>query len=282
MSHPISRPRTHAPLPIKRQLRQEAGFGCCVCGCPIIQYHHIIEWSEDHHFRPDDMMVLCPLHHDQATKGAMPEIEQREFKKNPLNVRNNRVRGRLAIKQDYCAADMGSITIVGSGTFLKMSGEEIIGLTLGPDKNIELSIKLYSKNDELLAEINNNEWISGDPLPWDIESDWQTLKLRERTRNISISIDARTVPMRIQADLWRKGENFKADKIGIFINSRSSVSLQNMALVGCTIDVDRTKDILSIGQQTGISGLIINWPNKRERLWKAKEAWNKLVQNEQI
>jgi hypothetical protein len=36
--------------------------------------------SEDQHFRPEDMMVLCPTHHNQATKGAMPVGEQREFK----------------------------------------------------------------------------------------------------------------------------------------------------------------------------------------------------------
>jgi hypothetical protein len=29
-----------------------------------------VEWAEEEHFRPEDMMVLCPLHHDQATKGA--------------------------------------------------------------------------------------------------------------------------------------------------------------------------------------------------------------------
>ncbi len=34
------------PLLIKRQLRQEAGFGCCKCGKPIIQYHYIIPYTQ--------------------------------------------------------------------------------------------------------------------------------------------------------------------------------------------------------------------------------------------
>ena len=54
------------PEPIARQLRQEAGFGCCRCGYPIVQYHHIIPYAEDHHFRPEDMMALCPNCHDAA------------------------------------------------------------------------------------------------------------------------------------------------------------------------------------------------------------------------
>ena len=40
------------PDRIKRQLRQEAGFGCCKCGFPIYDYHHIVEFSEEKHFRP--------------------------------------------------------------------------------------------------------------------------------------------------------------------------------------------------------------------------------------
>ena len=81
------------PAAIARQLRREAGFGCCACGLPIIQYHHIVEWSEDQHFRTQDMMVLCPLHHDQATKGAMPEAEQRRFKAKPYNVQRGLAQG---------------------------------------------------------------------------------------------------------------------------------------------------------------------------------------------
>src|ERR1700737_1556469 len=60
--------------------------GWCKCGCPLLQYHHIVEWAEEAHFRPEDMMVLCPLHHDQATKGAMPELEQRQMKSAPPNI----------------------------------------------------------------------------------------------------------------------------------------------------------------------------------------------------
>ena len=80
--------RRKIPSDVARQLRQEAGFGCCKCGFPLIQYHHIVEWADDQHFRVADMMVLCPNHHDQATKGAMPEPQQRLLKVNPYNTRS--------------------------------------------------------------------------------------------------------------------------------------------------------------------------------------------------
>ena len=35
--------RSAIPEIVKRQVRQEAGFGCCKCGNPIFEYHHIIK-----------------------------------------------------------------------------------------------------------------------------------------------------------------------------------------------------------------------------------------------
>jgi hypothetical protein len=68
------------PEPVKRQLRQEAGFGCCKCGLPVFQYHHIIPREVEDHNRPEDVMVLCPNHHWEVTSGAMLEDEQRRYK----------------------------------------------------------------------------------------------------------------------------------------------------------------------------------------------------------
>ena|ERR1019366_8223156 len=136
----------NVPAAVARELRREAGFGCCVCGIPILQYHHIVEWAEDQHFRPEDMMVLCPLHHDQMTKRAMPEAEQRKLKANPHNIQRGLAKGLLTVRQDYCAANFGSVTVVGEGPFLRIDGENILSFYLG-DGNLEISLRLFGKND---------------------------------------------------------------------------------------------------------------------------------------
>ena len=109
-------------------------------------------------------MVLCPLHHDQATKGAMPIAEQRELKSMPRNIKTGRALGLLEVKQDYCAAELGSITVVGEGAFLRIDNEDVLSFHMGT-KNLEISLKLYSEAGELLVEIQKNEWVSGDPMP---------------------------------------------------------------------------------------------------------------------
>jgi hypothetical protein len=265
----------HPPAAVTRALRKEAGFGCCSCGTPILQYHHIVEWADDHHFRSEDMMVLCPLHHDQATKGAMPEAEQRRLKANPWNIRHNRARGNLAIRQDYCAAGFGSVSWVGEGTFLRIDGEDMLGFNLG-DGNLEVSLRLFSQTDELLVEIVRNEWVAGDPLPWDIEADWQTLTIRERARKISLSLNAKEVPLEIRAQFWRKGKYIECSTEGISMSTgptKGKVALQELSLVGGALELNIEDKVGVLGAE---GGYIISWPNRRERLWKAKETWLKL------
>jgi hypothetical protein len=263
----------NTPAAIARQLRQEAGFGCCLCGNPILQYHHIVQWADDQHFRAEDMMVLCPLHHDQVTKGAMPEAEQRQFKANPKNIERGFANGLLAVKQDYCAADLGSVTVVGEGTFLEIDGQPILGFNLG-NNNLEISLSLFDEQDKLLLEIDRNEWISGDPMPWDIEADWQTLTIRERARRISVSIDGKSVPLEIRGELWKSGKQVQIGKDVILVSHIKS-GFQELALVGMKITID-TAGMKFGPKDTEIGGMIVSWPNRRERLWKAKEAWKKL------
>jgi hypothetical protein len=222
------------------------------------------------------MMLLCPNHHDQATKRAMPEAEQRSHKSNPYNIRHNRAKGMLAVKQDYCAASFGSVDIVGQGAFLVMADEPILGLAL-QDGQLEISVKLYSLEDRLLLEIEGNEWVSGDPLPWDIEASWQRLILRERVRNISLSIDASQVPASVKGRFYRGGRVVTIDEHGIEVDGSRGVSFSDMALVGMQIVVRlENKGCIFTFNEANPHGVIVSWPNRRERLWKAKAAWKKI------
>jgi hypothetical protein len=262
--------RKAIPAQVARQLRREAGFGCCKCGIPILQYHHIVPWSVEEHYRPEDMMVLCPLHHDQATKGAMQIDEQRELKASPFNIQKGRVKGQLEVKQDYCAAALGTVTLVGEGCFLSIHSEEVLRLSLG-EKNLEVSLKLFSESDELLIQIDKNEWIAGDPLPWDIKADWQVLSLREKARKIAIELDARRVPLRIAGEFWYSGRRVSIGRDLIRIEGRTCVGLAHLALVGGGIDLDPENTRLATG------GAIVVASNPREQLWKARGVWKDIV-----
>jgi hypothetical protein len=205
-----SRPAT--PAAVKRQLRQEAGFGCCNCGVPIIEYHHIVPFAEEAHFRPEDMMVLCPTCHDQANDGAMRVDEQRRLKSAPFNIRRGHADGVLKINQDHLAVDMG-ILVVADGAFVTFEGDDLLRLSL-KDNRLALSVALYDKDDQLRALIDRNEWVSGDPQLWDIEADWQVLVLRYKSSDIALRIVASRDPILLRAKLYRSGARLEITNAG--------------------------------------------------------------------
>lgn len=55
------------PENVRRQVRQECGFGCVICGLAIIQYHHIDpEFVDAEIHDPKKIVLLCGSCHQRA------------------------------------------------------------------------------------------------------------------------------------------------------------------------------------------------------------------------
>jgi hypothetical protein len=196
------------PNAVKRVLRQEAGFGCCICGHPFIEYHHIVPFAAEGSHNPEDMMALCPIHHHQCTVQALSVEAQREAKTSPFNRMRGFADGQLVSSSRIIAVEAGSNQFVGSGFKFVVDEEPLLSLRTDEAGRLLLSVNLYGPDDELLLVISDNEWISGDPLPWDIEYGYNVLTLRRAERRVSLDIDARSVPVAIAGEMWRKNQNF--------------------------------------------------------------------------
>jgi uncharacterized CHY-type Zn-finger protein len=223
-------PSRPTPDPIARQLRQEARFGCCKCGHPILQYHHIIPFSEEKHFRPEDMMVLCPNCHNEATHGAMTEKEQRQYKSQPYNRKRGYAKGMLKLNDGQLVINVGKNYFVGGGSIIQVDGRDIIRLDLNSEGSLELSAYLYDEQDNLMVSIVRNEWISGSIEAWDIEFKYRLLRIRKRIKSVDLTIDARKNPTEIRANLWRKGHLISVDP-NILRVDREGL---DCGFVGCT------------------------------------------------
>lgn len=266
------------PSPVKRLLRQEAGFGCCVCGNPIIQYHHIIPWESEQHFRPEDMMCLCPNHHDEANKKAMLEKEQRKHKTNPFNIQKGITKGNLKVNYRIPVIDTGGFQFVGEEDFIIVDKESLVSLKIN-DGQLELTIKLYNDKDELIAHIKNNEWITGDPSPWDLESNYQMLKIRHKMKDIALDINTKKIPIILRANLWRKGSNFRLTDKGVIYNGVvKNTRFLHLCIVGTRFVVDISKKTFELQPDPRFkTGFIVSWPILEERIQKGLEAWEDLI-----
>lgn len=190
------------PSPIKRQLRQEAGFGCCKCGSPILEFHHMVPWSKVKRHNLQDMMALCPTCHYSID--SYSQENQRKFKKKPFNLINPNPSGFLVVSQDICAISTGSITLLGDGPIVTSNKTVYLSAFLNEDNIFEISLKLFNKYKKLLLEIDRNEWIKGNIELWDIEftSASKILRIREKKGKVNLEVDAGKIPVCIQGEFW--------------------------------------------------------------------------------
>ena len=76
-------------------------------------------------------------------------------------------------------------------------------------------------------------------------------------------------------ELWKSGKRFAINNSGISLEGKSITQLQEIALVGMRLDFD-TNAIKLGPQPENEHGCLVSWPNRRERLWRAKDAWHRI------
>jgi len=223
-------------------------------------------------------MIFCPIHHHEATVGAMPEKEQRFYKANPYNIKQGFVEGSLKINQTTPVINMGTNQFVGDGTFILVDGENLLSIEINEGR-LELSMKLYDKEDNLVAEVRRNEWISGNPLPWDLESKFQWFRIRRKPRDIELEIDAREYPIDIRANMWRKGQNFQLNpNLLLFNGVVKQAGLRNLCLVALQLEADTSNQKFSISPDPRFGkGHIVSESDIRKRVKMGLRAWEILT-----
>lgn len=233
----MNKVRPETPGQVARQLRQEAGFGCCKCGHPIFEYHHIIPYALEPHFRLEDMMILCPNCHDETKKGVMTEREQRHYKSHPYNLQHGYAKGWLVSKTEVISVMMGSNVFIGEGAKVQINGESLISLHINEFGCLEITSTLYDKSDQKIFVIKDNEWLSGNPAPWDIDADYQVITIREKLRQISFSLDLRKTPAELRADFWRNGFQISVLPKELLVNQISPMTITGSTFTNCGIAI---------------------------------------------
>ena len=182
-----NRPR-QVPAAIRRLLRQEAGFGCCKCGNPLLEYHHIRPWHEVRTHNPDDMIALCPTCHD--TYGRLEESLARDLKACPKNLADGRLSGRL-----YTNA--GDAPIHAGGNILHLSGAAIAIFNYPllschiHNGVIEISVTLFSAGLTPTLVIHRNDVLARVPAFIDLEHRVNYLSCRDKLTGSKFYLDFR-------------------------------------------------------------------------------------------
>lgn len=177
--------RPGIPLDVKREVRQRCGFGCVICGLPMYEYDHMIDWADTHRHIAEEITLLCRLHHGEKTDGLLPLANVIEANKSPYNLRAGVTKSYLL----HYSGDSVKVAL-GDSVFsyrgmpegfafapLVIDGFAVI-LFSREQGNLFLSFTAHDELNRPVLEVRDNE-IVYDAGQWDAEWVGQSLTIRE-------------------------------------------------------------------------------------------------------
>ncbi|AZA60766.1 HNH endonuclease signature motif containing protein [Chryseobacterium indoltheticum] len=187
--------RPAIPSEIKREVRQRCGFGCVICGSPIYDYEHMLEWAEVERHVADEITLLCPSHHREKTAKRLPSASVINANKTPHNLKTLVTDKHLLYYEgNEVIMRFGNTNfiIVDKGEGIKyatlvMFHYPLIYATL-KEKILLLNIDLFDIEGNLVLSIVENELIISTGV-WDIQYVSTKLTIRSEASDIFIEID---------------------------------------------------------------------------------------------
>lgn len=224
------------PLPVQREVRQRCGFGCVICGMPLYEYEHMMEWAEVRRHVADEITLLCDQHHREKTGGLLPREVVEEANKNPFNLRKG-------VEKPYDLHFRGGEAeiIIGGNSFtckdqgygtvmipISVDGTPLIGFLL-TDGHLLLNMVVFNEFNVPVMHIKNNQLFQS-TIPWDIQLVGTCLTIREGKGDILIEIIFNP-PNKITINRGR----FLRNGVEIIVRSTNILIVNNASFIsGCS------------------------------------------------
>lgn len=155
--------KRYIPANIRETIRKEAGFGCVICGCVLVDYEHIEpEWSNAHQHNPENMTLLCIECHGRVTRKLISKRKVWEAKKSPKALENGNVHDILFVDTDNMEIKIGNSSSKNTRTILTIHGKPIIWFeapTL-PNEPSKLCAIFYDNKAKPVSYINRNQFVA--------------------------------------------------------------------------------------------------------------------------
>jgi len=180
------------PKPIKRQLRQECGFGCVCCGGAIITYEHIDpEFKDATEHDPQKMALLCDSCHGKVTRGIWSKDKIKAARSNPITFKQGLSKEAFDISDPF-VLHLGTNSFEDVRTIVQTAeGEKWLSIEPpeAPGAPYRLSGKFYDVSGNLILCIDANEWICYSRNVWDLEIQGRRTIIRRAHRDIALLLE---------------------------------------------------------------------------------------------
>jgi hypothetical protein len=177
----------------KRIVRQRCGFGCVICGCAIIDYHHFNpQFCDALLHDPNGITLLCGNCHKRVHKKITSSEEVREANNAPFCKRVGFTRDIFFKGLNFVPVKLGQSRIR-AATILRYDDEVIMGFSPPefPKGPIKINAKFTDDKGEPSLSIIDNEWQAG-ANHYDICTSGSTLIVKNNKINIVLKMELST------------------------------------------------------------------------------------------
>ena len=193
------------PDQVKLAVRQACGFGCVLCGAPVVQYDHFApEFKDARAHDPAGIALLCGSCHDRKTRRRTSAAAVAKARAAPFALREGFVREPLEIGAGDVTVMLGEMRVTRCPVILRVRGKDVISidppeLAGGPHR---VNAAFANTSGHPLCRIIDNE-IELRVSPWDIEFVGPTPIVKSAPGAIALSLT--TIP----------GEGLRVDQMDI-------------------------------------------------------------------
>jgi hypothetical protein len=206
------------PQPIQKQLRREANFGCALCGCPIIEYAHIIPYRNIQAYLPENIVALCPNHYTNFDRGEFSDSYLRDAKNNPHN--KTYIQDAFFIDSQDIAVNVGKSKFINTSRILAVNDFDIISIKRENERYILLDINFFDKLNNLIAVVYENSWTAEKTASavWEIVYKPHHLVIRNTSRNLFFESKVENEELFITANMYYNAIPLSITNDGIWIS----------------------------------------------------------------
>jgi len=240
--------RVPIPEPTKRIVRQEAFFGCAICGNPLIEYAHIIPYEVSQDNKPNNLIALCPNEHTEYDLGGFSEDQIRNYKLNPFN-KGRDIRKTFNIIGSEPVIEAGTNLCENTPVLLFIDGKNIV--TLHKENNqLILNALFYDKDNNLIAYVQDNEWCAINSKAWDIvyRTVAKNLIIKTKPRDILLNLRISRGIVHFSGKLYYNGFKVIISQNQIVVGNNACF-MQGCSFMNCVtaISIDTSKNSIAIG-----------------------------------
>jgi hypothetical protein len=206
------------PLLIQKQLRKEANFGCALCGCPVLEYVHILPYTETGGFLPENMIAVCPNHRIKFDRQELSQPQLLDAKKNP----HNRIQPNDAfgIDSNELAVNVGKSRFINTPRILAVDDFDIITINRENNLYVLLDVNFFDAQNNLIAVLSENNWTADKSLVWNIDYRHHQLVIENHAQKISFEAKIEFKEIFIRGEIHYDGYAIKLKKEQVLFDDK--------------------------------------------------------------